>query len=132
MLNYSTCDFASIEICTNDSKNYHFLFISFSSPYYLSFIGHYAVLPNSLSLAPLTLCFALWPLATSSSLGILGTVDYSFDSFVMMLHSCFLSVNACSIPISISGIAQNPGVLSTHYWFWAAFPPAAICTYFFI
>ena len=51
---------------------------------------------------------------------------------MMLLHSCILSVNACVSPISLAGIAQNPRVLSTHYWFWAAFPPAAICTYFFI
>ena len=50
---------------------------------------------------------------------------------MMLLHSCILSVNACKSPISLSGIAQNPRVLSTHYWFWAAFPPAAICTHFF-
>ena len=49
----------------------------------------------------------------------------------MLLHSCLLSVNACKSPISLSGIAQNPRVLSTHYWFWTAFPPAAICTHFF-
>ena len=99
-------------------------------PLSLSFIGHYAILPNSLSLAPLTLCFMLWPLATSLPLRILGTVEYSFNYFVMMLRSCVLLVDACSSPISISGIAQNQRVLFPHYWFWAAFPPAGIYTYF--
>ena len=105
--------------------------MTFPSPLSPSYMGHCAVLPHSLSLAPLILCFTLWPLATSSSLRILGTVEYSFDSFVMMLRSCFLLVDACRSPISISGIAQKQRVLSTHYWLWAAFPTAAIYTYFF-
>ena len=100
-------------------------------PLSLSYIGHCAVLPHSLSLAPLILCFTLWPLATCSSLRILETVEYSFASFVMMLRSCFLPVDVCRSPISISGIAQKQRVLSPHYWLGAAFPTAATYTYFF-
>ena len=44
----------------------------------------------------------------------------------------FPSLSKClQSPISISRSAQKPRVLFTHHWFWAAFPPAAICTYFF-
>ena len=49
--------------------------------------------------------------------------------YAVKLH--FLSVDACSPQSPYRGTAQNPRVLFTHYWFWAAFPPAAICTYFF-
>ena len=109
------------------------IIISFSSPYYLSFLCHCTVLLHDLNLSTLTLRLTLWPFATSSSLGILRTVDYPLTFLcACCCIGCFLLVNACSSPISLTGIAQNPRVLSTHYWFWAAFPSAAICTYFFL
>ena len=54
--------------------------------------------------------------------------------FITLSLCCEAAVSFCRClqsPISISRNAQKPRVLSTHYWFWAAFSPAAICTYFF-
>ena len=78
MLNYSTCDFASMKYL-HMHKWHQELVISFSSPSLSRSLATVQFGLHSLHLSTLTLYFQLWPLATSSSLRILGTVGYSLE-----------------------------------------------------
>ena len=71
---------------------------------------------HSFQLSTLTLCFQLWPLATSSSLRTLRTVD-----FTLGCCTAASSLSMLAVPNFHTEECTETKGPPTHHWFWAAF-----------